>query len=273
MKNTFVIRIITSAVFVVVLIGGALLSPIALLLIFALVIIKGLMEYYRMVLYAGHKPQIFTGIALGLLILFTNYFIASEHINDSLSASYVLIVIFLTIAELYRDTEAPFTNIAHTLFGVLYIAVPFSLISYMIYSDIYHSEYNPNILIAMFMLIWASDAGAYIVGSLIGKHKLFPQISPKKTWEGFLGGALLSILASYGIAQYITEIHWLHWIAIAVIVVVFGTFGDLTESLLKRKINIKDSGRILPGHGGVLDRFDSTLMAAPIVLMYITFFC
>ena len=176
------------------------------------------------------------------------------------------------IIELFRDSEHPFTNISFALFGAFYVAVPFGLISYMVYSPVFDNEFNGSILVAFLFLIWVSDSGAYIIGSMFGKHKLFERISPKKTWEGFLGGGFFSLIAAFIISLLIEEIALIHWLAIAILTVVFGTFGDLIESLLKRKVNVKDSGTILPGHGGILDRFDSLLFAAPVVFIYLTLF-
>lgn len=196
--------------------------------------------------------------------------IASGRGSPPLFVIYMVPVVTLAILELYKTTENPFINISHTLFGVFYVAAPLAMINYLIFSRLHNGEYNPDILIAVLIFIWINDSGAYIVGSLIGKHKLFPRISPNKTWEGSIGGGILAICMSLVIAQYISAISLIHWIVIAIITVVFGTFGDLTESMLKRTAKIKDSGNILPGHGGILDRFDSLLMAAPMVLLYIT---
>ncbi len=212
------------------------------------------------------------GFTFGILLLIVNFLIASGLAQPSLLMALPLPVIILAISELYKKSEYPFINIGHTLLGVLYIALPLSLSNYIVYSELHNQEYNYQVLMAVLFLIWTNDSGAYLVGSMIGKHKLFPRISPKKTWEGSIGGGVSAVLLSLLISQYVPEIGLLHWVAIAIITVVFGTFGDLTESMLKRNANIKDSGNILPGHGGILDRFDSLLMAAPMVLFYIVFF-
>jgi phosphatidate cytidylyltransferase len=120
--------------------------------------------------------------------------------------------------------------------------------------------------------MWSNDSGAYIVGSLLGKHKLFERISPKKTWEGFIGGALFTLLAAWIISKFLHELSLIHWLVVGTITFTCGTFGDLIESQLKRSANMKDSGKILPGHGGILDRFDSILFSAPIVFVYLMFF-
>jgi phosphatidate cytidylyltransferase len=132
--------------------------------------------------------------------------------------------------------------------------------------------YSPKLLVALFALIWTYDSGAYLVGVSIGKHRLFERISPKKSWEGAIGGTFTAILVSWLISRYIPEIQWTHWIIISILTVVSSTFGDLTESMFKRYFGIKDSGTILPGHGGILDRFDSLFFAVPVVVTYIYLF-
>ena len=165
----------------------------------------------------------------------------------------------------------------------LYSALPFSLLnvlSYVVSRDPYTLEYNvvytPTLVLSVFIYLWASDTGAYCFGSMLGKHKLFPRISPNKTWEGSIGGGITAIIASQIIAYFCKDFYYgndtvnaIAWCGLAIIVVIFGTWGDLAESLLKRKLGIKDSGNILPGHGGMLDRFDSSLIAIPAAVIYI----
>jgi phosphatidate cytidylyltransferase len=164
----------------------------------------------------------------------------------------------------------PFHNIAITLAGIIYIGIPFSMLNGIAYPEIKAGQgYSPHILLGMIYMIWANDTGAYIVGRKFGKHKLFERISPNKTWEGSFGGAFFALIGAYIISIFYTDIALIDWLIISLIVIVMGTFGDFVESLLKRSLNIKDSGTILPGHGGILDRFDSIIMAAPFVLLYI----
>jgi len=269
LKNNFIQRVATSAVFVIVLVGGSILHPISFLVLFAAISVIGIIEFYRIAVRGGLKPQVITGIAFGVSIFASNFLVAAKLATPEIFAVYIPFITLFMIVELLRNTENPFANISFTIFGAVYVALPFGLASYFVYSSAFGFEYNASILIAFFLLIWATDSGAYIVGSLIGKHKLFERISPKKTWEGFLGGALFAIIASIGISLYIKELQLIHWLVIAIITIIFGTFGDLIESLLKRKVHLKDSGNILPGHGGILDRFDSLFLAAPIVFLYL----
>jgi phosphatidate cytidylyltransferase len=176
-------------------------------------------------------------------------------------------------AELYRKKDKSVENIAVTIFSIVYLAIPLSLVNYLVFPEIFkENTYTPKLLIALFILIWIYDSGAYLVGVSIGKHRLFERISPKKSWEGAIGGALIAMLAAWLISGFIPEIKLIHWIAISILTVISSTFGDLTESLFKRLFGIKDSGTIFPGHGGVLDRFDSLFFAVPVIVMYLKLF-
>ena len=178
----------------------------------------------------------------------------------------------MVINELYYRDEIPFQNISSTLFGLLYITVPFSVLNYLSFNAELNSVIGMNehysILVQVFIILWCNDTFAYVVGRLIGKHKLFETLSPKKTIEGMFGGVLFSIIAGY-LISYFTDSSVLHWIILSVIISILGMFGDLSESYLKRAGNIKDSGNISTGHGGVLDRFDGILLAAPVVFAYL----
>ena len=177
--------------------------------------------------------------------------------------------------ELFRKNETPISNIAFSIMGILYVVVPFALLNFFAYGNsdntiikIVSPNHPAYLLLGFFIIQWSCDTGAYLAGSTIGKTKLFPTISPNKTWEGFIGGMALSILIAYLISIY-TNTNSIHWIGIATIVVLFGTLGDLTESQIKRSSGAKDSGSLLPGHGGFLDRFDGVLFSAPFVLAYL----
>ncbi len=272
MKNNFLKRVATSAVFVVILIGGILWHPASFFVLFITVVLLGLIEFYKIAIKNQLKPQVFSGIVLGLSIFASIFLVAAKVIGNEILMIYVPLIVFIFVIELFRNNKDPFANIAFTIFGAIYIAVPFGLLSYFVYNPQIGIEYNPIILITYFVLIWVNDSGAYIVGSSIGKHRLFERISPKKSWEGFVGGAIFSMIAAYVASLLVVQIGLVHWLAISVITFTFGTVGDLFESLLKRAADIKDSGNILPGHGGILDRFDSLLLSAPIVFVYLKIF-
>jgi phosphatidate cytidylyltransferase len=181
----------------------------------------------------------------------------------------------IMIRELYFKKPSPINDWVHTLFPVIYIALPFALTSLLAFdAQGPDSGYSPVIPLTLFVFLWCNDVGAYCTGCTIGKHKLFERISPKKTWEGSIGGAVLTMVAAFLLHKFLPDWYsfmpvWV-WIGMALVVVVFGTWGDLIESLMKREMGIKDSGKILPGHGGMLDRFDSALLAIPATVVYLS---
>lgn len=191
---------------------------------------------------------------------------------------YVLTIIYLLISELYAKNRNAVTNMAYTMLGQMYIALPLALINVLAFKrDEYgnFSGYDMLLPLSVFILLWANDSGAYCFGSMFGKHKLFPRISPGKTWEGSVGGGIfavviagvIGILANSGSEAHVLNVA--QWLGLGAVVVVFGTWGDLVESLFKRTIGVKDSGKILPGHGGMMDRFDSSLLAIPAAVLYL----
>jgi phosphatidate cytidylyltransferase len=266
-------RALTGAVFVIVLIGGILWRYESFAALFLLITILGLWEFYGLVEKAGAKPQKVFGTFTGafLFIALASCFWADYGVN--LLWVFTIPLLFLMfIFELYRKKEQPFTNIAYTIFGIVYIALPFSLLVFLPAIGSHEGNiYQPMLILGFFLLMWTSDTGAYLSGKAFGKHKLFERISPKKTWEGTVGGAGLCIILAcvFGYFRSVWGLDTLHWIVVALIIVIAGNLGDLSESMFKRSINIKDSGTILPGHGGILDRFDAVLIAAPFVFVYL----
>ncbi len=178
----------------------------------------------------------------------------------------ILLFVFLIIALFNRKITSPLSYIATSLAGIITIVVPFALINHF-----YKMPDGSLILLAVFILLWTYDTLAYCIGSLIGKHLLFQRISPKKTWEGTLGAALCTITLSYFFIYLFQKLHFTswEWIGLAIICIIAGTLGDLVESMFKRTLEVKDSGNIMPGHGGILDRFDSVLFALPFILLYL----
>ena len=175
--------------------------------------------------------------------------------------------------ELFSGKSNSFDNIAYSILGILYIAVPFSLVNYLITfpMNALKELHSPLILLGIFIIIWTNDSFAYVTGSLFGKHKLYPSISPKKSWEGTIGGGFFAIAISVLLSYQFKILYTYEWIILAVLTVIFGNIGDLIESQLKRMVKVKDSGNWLPGHGGALDRFDSIIFATPFVLTYLFF--
>jgi phosphatidate cytidylyltransferase len=187
---------------------------------------------------------------------------------------YLIIIIYLMISELYLKKEHPLNSWAYAMLSQLYVGLPFALLNVLAFQSNgigSGSEYLFILPLSIFGFNWINDTGAYCTGMLLGKHPLFKRISPKKSWEGSIGGATLSVAASFALAHFFPIMSTAAWVGMSLVVVVFGTWGDLTESLMKRHLGIKDSGNILPGHGGMLDRFDSAIMAIPAAVVYLYF--
>ena len=273
MKNNFLQRAITGAIFVAVLIGSILSSPISFTILFAIITALTIWEFGKIVNGLDHVKINRPIAALAGVFMFLSFgYIGLVPGSNAILIPYLFILIYLFVSELYLKQENPINNWAYTMLSQVYIALPFSLLNVLAYhstGSTAASEYNAILPLSIFIFNWVNDTGAYCTGSLIGKHRLFERISPKKSWEGSIGGGVFSVIAAIILAQYFTFLTLPEWIGLALTVVVFGTWGDLTESLFKRKVGIKDSGNILPGHGGMLDRFDSTIMAVPAAVVYL----
>jgi phosphatidate cytidylyltransferase len=266
-------RAITGIVLVLVMLTSILVSEYSFAVLFLVILIASIYEFNYLFKQSEVKPNRTLSYLTSVVLFLLAFFSA----NGSVEHRYLwgIFPLFLAVmaAELYRKKNRPAENIAVTAFSILYIALPISLINFIVFPDFIGTQsYTPKFLIALFSLIWIYDSGAYLVGVSIGRHRLFERISPKKSWEGAIGGFIFAILSAYFIAGFIPEIKMAHWIAISVILVVSATFGDLSESMLKRYFGIKDSGHILPGHGGMLDRFDSLFFVVPAVFAYIKLF-
>ena len=261
-------RTTSGLLFLAIMIGAILYGHITFWAISCIIVAIGTYEFLEMTIPKKHDLQKGMSIFVGVILVTLVACITSLPRIPSIYLVIVAIIAYLfalliPIIELYQKSEKPFENIAVLILPIFYIAVPFVLM------NIIYAENNLNIL-AFFIFVWTSDVGAYCFGMLLGKHKLFPRISPKKSWEGFLGGIITAIIASILVSNFMFDGKNLkHWIIISIITAVFGTLGDLVESMLKRSVGVKDSGNIMPGHGGMLDRFDAVFLAFPIVFVYI----
>lgn len=263
-------RTLSGLVFVIVIIGSILLHSYAFLLVFTLVSAFAVSEFHKLTNLKGQIEVNFLMAITGAIILFiTSYLHAANIIRYPAYSVYGLYLVIVLVSELYRRKTNPINNWAYFMLGQILVALPFALLNFIAFIDA--SAYKPLILIAVFATIWVNDTGAYVFGITFGKHRLFERISPKKSWEGFAGGALAALASGYVFSLVIPEISLIQWLLFSEIVVVAGTFGDLLESQLKRTVCIKDSGNIIPGHGGLLDRFDSMLLAAPVIFIYLSF--
>jgi phosphatidate cytidylyltransferase len=265
---------------VIFVLGGLWLHPISFFLTGLFLLAGTQYEYYLLIRGTGVRPQLVTGIITGLSAYCISTLIASGIIGNNWFLILIPMMSVIMVIELYRKQEKPFDSLAHTFFSVLYTAVPFSLFPFSAFahtgldSILPHDNivFSPGIIIGFFILLWANDTGAYLIGISVGKRRLMERISPKKSWEGFFGGLILAALVAWLLSGWLGVIDTYGWIIVSVIVTIAGTYGDLIESMLKRSLGVKDSGTIMPGHGGFLDRFDSVVISFPMVYLYISLF-
>lgn len=274
MKNNFIQRAVTGVLFVIVLVGCILYSPLSFGILFTIISALSVHEFAQLVNRSGEVSINKTITALGGAYLFLALmsFCTQQSVGARIFLPYLGLLLYMMITELYLKKKNPTGNWAYSMLSQLYVALPFALLNVLAFQ--YSTEtssvtYNPILPLSIFVFIWLSDTGAYCTGSLIGRHRLFERISPKKSWEGSIGGGIFSIASSFVFAYFFSFMLWWQWVGLAIVVVIFGTWGDLTESLMKRQLGIKDSGNILPGHGGMLDRFDSALMVIPAAVVYL----
>ena len=269
----FLIRTATGAAFVAVLIGAILYGSKSFGMLFVFITGMAIAEFCGIV--KKHRQSTFsTGLAvLGGAFLFIALFVLCHgtDINPvTLLTPYIAIVAYAFIRQLFDTKSKPLDNYAYFALSQIYIALPFALLNILATVGTEpETTYSWLMPLSIFIFIWCNDSGAFCVGCTIGRHKMFERISPKKTWEGFIGGAVVAIAAGVVMSHFFEIMNVWQWMGFAAVVVVSGTLGDLIESSMKREMQIKDSGNILPGHGGMLDRFDSTLLAIPCVLIYL----
>ncbi|MFT5667064.1 MAG: phosphatidate cytidylyltransferase [Vicingaceae bacterium] len=264
-------RLLTGILFVIVLLGAIYQSELASSILFFFIILLCQREFYNFFKASVIKPQALVGMLGGLGFFLASVIAFQANLNFNTLFLIVPLIFFVFVLELFRDRKEPIANIGYTILGIIYVSVPFTLLHQISYFNNYEfgTSYNYEVLIGYFFVLWANDTGAYLVGRKIGKTKLFERISPKKTWEGSIGGLFFGLLLGYINSQIFSGLDTLTWMTIALIVVIFGSLGDLVESLFKRSLGIKDSGKILPGHGGVLDRFDGIFISAPMVFTFL----
>jgi phosphatidate cytidylyltransferase len=276
MKN-FIIRTITGIIFVAAIVAS-FLRPEAMVLLFSIVTGLTVWEFTGLV---NERPGVTVNrfictVAAVYFFYAMTYFCSDVYGGAAKSVvfiPYLVTIIYLMVSELYLKQADPIQDWAYTMLSQMYIALPFSLLNVLAFTATPQGAVSFNTLLplSVFVFLWVNDSGAYCVGSLLGRHKLFPRISPGKSWEGSIGGAVFVLAAAYAISYFLdgTMLSTLEWLGLGLVVVVFGTWGDLIESLFKRTLGIKDSGNILPGHGGMLDRFDSSLIAIPAAVVYL----
>ena len=276
MKN-LIVRTITGIIFVGAVVAS-FLRPEAMVLLFSIVTGLTVWEFTGLV---NERPEVtinrFICTVAAIYFFFAMTYFWSDLYGGAAKSvvfiPYLVTIIYLLVAELYLKQKNPINNWAYTMLSQMYIALPFSLLNVLAFTATPNGQvrFNSLLPLSVFVFLWVNDTGAYCVGSLLGRHKLFPRISPGKSWEGSIGGAVFVLAAAYAISYFLdgTMLTTPEWLGLGLVVVVFGTWGDLVESLFKRTLDIKDSGNILPGHGGMLDRFDSSLLAIPAAVVYL----
>ena len=264
-------RALTGSIYVALIVGSLIIeSPILFYAIFTTFIIIGIWEFETLTSKDNNVTTLIKSLdIIGGTILFYSFALVANYPEIGLKAAipYLIYIVIRNIAQLYIKSENILNSWAFSFMSQIFVALPLSLI------NLIYTYANPQMLLAIFIFIWLNDTGAYCVGSLIGKHRLFERISPKKSWEGFWGGLGLCIVASCAIHTWCNDFFngpgIYEWIAFGILVSIFSTFGDLCESLIKRSLGVKDSGNILPGHGGILDRIDSLLLVIPVALIFL----
>lgn len=267
--NNFVKRTLSGFLFVTLIVGSILLSPYTFAALFIFISGWTIIEFHKLT----NKTNLidvncWMASILSMLLFACTFIHVSGLTQFPVYTIYGLFVVVVFVRQLYVKTGNPINNWAYFFLGQIFVALPFSLLSCILYIK----QWQPLVLLAIFVTIWVNDTGAYLIGVTFGKHRLFERVSPKKSWEGFFGGAFAALISGYVFSLYFPQISLLNWLILSEIIVVFGTYGDLIESLLKRTVNVKDSGNVIPGHGGLLDRFDSMLLAAPVVFVYLLLF-
>lgn len=294
------LRSYSGLAFVVILVSAIVFSSVSFFFVFLIILIIGMLEFYELSSLVKSFPQKFTGLAIGIVFFSLCFLHSIGYISVKIFLLFIPLLSLVFISELYRVKKKPFTNIAYTFMGVIYVAMPLSLFSYFVFDtnidiapviDPFNTDvepfdnainnfhflspspikisYSPYLLLGYLILVWSFDTFCYLVGSTIGRTRLSKRISPKKSWEGTIGGAILTFGAAYVISLFIKEIAMIEWFVVAFLTIIMVSFGDLVESLFKRSLNVKDSGNIMPGHGGMLDRFDGILLSAPFVFIYL----
>jgi len=266
-------RTIWGILFATVLTGAIILGSYTFGALFLIISVLALREFYTLCREAGFSPQVYSGIFTGALLFILSFFIAKLAIPLNAYLYFLPVFYALPVFELFRKQKNPIANLSLTGFGIIYVSLPFSLLNFVAFHEMGGTiDYHYELLISLFLFIWASDSGAYLFGVRFGRHRLFERISPKKSWEGLIGGIFTALFTAWVLTFVFPEYSFLLLGVMAILVVLAGTFGDLVESMIKRSIGVKDSGKFMPGHGGLLDRFDSILLASPVIYFVFQFF-
>lgn len=266
--NNLQLRILTAIIGGTAVIGLIYFNQWSFAFLLAMLNIAALWEFYQLSNSNNNSVSMWLSIALGTISFIISILVSFNFLDYKYLNILYTIPFLLFITELFRNKNNPFQNVGFSILGMIYTTLPFILLAKISFRD---GVYNFSYVYGFLFLLWASDSCAYFVGKFLGKRKLFERISPKKTWEGLFGGLAGSLLVAYILSNYFTQLSLLNWLIISAIIVFVGTLGDLVESMFKRSLEVKDSSTLLPGHGGVLDRFDGLFVSIPFVYLYLSF--
>ncbi|QGY43264.1 CDP-archaeol synthase [Maribellus comscasis] len=268
--NNLLKRSLTGIIYVAVILAGTMIHPAIFALVFLPLMVVTQLEFYILMKNGDFNPQKIIGLVTGGLLFAACYFAARKIIPFQFCLLIFPFLIIILLSEVLRKKENSLQNNFITISGFIYVAIPFALLNFIVFPGFpENSQFYPWILTGLFFIIWIYDSMAYLIGSKFGKHKMCERISPNKSWEGLIGGAVFAVIMGILNAVIFQSLSVTVWIVTAALVVLFGTFGDLFESKIKRELKIKDSGNILPGHGGFLDRLDSLLFVIPVIYVWL----
>ena len=276
MRN-LIVRTISGVVLLGIVLGAAFGGPYAYGSFLLLIVVVGMWEFYNIAAATGAVPHRTLGLAAGIVLFVTSFFLFHGFVSMSQSESgvdmliggilyFAALIPLCFIVELFHESETPLRNVATTLMGIFYVAFPMSLMLFI--PVLITGEWKPEAFLFYLFIVWGNDVFAYLTGIAIGKHKMSPRISPKKSWEGFAGG-VVGAIAMGAVGSFVVGGSLGMWLGLAAVVAITSVFGDLVESMFKREAGIKDSGKIMPGHGGILDRFDALLISSPFAFVYL----
>ena len=265
-------RVLTGTILAILIITSILGGVYSFTILILAINLLSLMEFYQLFHLYTLRPRNILGTLFSEIILISFTLVIANSNNWRILLINIIAAFCIFLLELYLKSATPFQNLSLIFFGIICITIPLCFFIGIAFFTDGPARYQQQLILGYFFILWASDTGAYFVGKNMGKRHLFKRISPNKTWEGSIGGMITALLIAYFTSLYFTTLHTADWMCIALIIVVIGTFGDLIKSMMKRSLNLKDSGTILPGHGGMLDRFDSLLSSAPFVFCYLKLF-
>jgi len=258
-------RVITGLLGALLMVTGMVYSAWSFGILFFLITILATHEFYKLVRLDGNNPLHWLGTIVSGMVFMGTYWVASGSLETKYLTLIFPLLSLVFLIKLYKKEQKPFVNIAFTFLGIIYVAFPLSLLNFIAFEN---QVFNYQIVSGCLFLLWGSDTGAYFAGTTLGKKKLFERISPKKSWEGLFGGFILSLIVAFVLSYFYVSIPLWKWVVLSLLIVICGTYGDLVESLFKRSLNVKDSGTLLPGHGGLLDRFDGLLLSSPFLATF-----